>query len=100
MGRCQYCSEESGEYGYPHEECRLKREQKLKSGLCDLCATSILGNDKHKTTQHIECVVEWKRRYDNGKCVKCDKRSRLEDSHLCGVCDKSFPYDKYPGGST
>ena len=99
MSRCQYCGEESGEYGYPHEKCRSDYDQRIESGLCDLCGTPIIGSHRGQTTQHLKCVQEWSRRHENGKCVKCNEHSRLDDGHLCNTCDQSFPYNGYPGGS-
>ena len=48
---------------------------------------------------HAGCRVEFDRRWEENKCVRCGEGERASrNTFLCGECDMHSPYVGYPGG--
>ena len=66
---------------------------------CEMCRKTVgdYDQDQIKIGNHRVCSNEYRRRYNEGKCVMCGKNDRLEMT-ICSKCDETnAEYDGYEG---
>lgn len=61
---------------------------------CKYCHERLRGGELE---MHQECIAEWRRRMQDGKCLWCGEYDRLEDGYWCAGCrdDKNRQYRNF-----